>query len=37
MAWVNFFVHDFMDHANTDWQNYIAFELPEDDPLWGDV
>lgn len=35
MAWVNFFVHDFMNHQNDDWQNYIAIELPDDDPLWN--
>jgi hypothetical protein len=34
MAWVNFFVHDFMNHQNDDWQNFYAIPLPDNDPLW---
>jgi hypothetical protein len=34
MAWVNFFVHDFMNHENDDWQDFYAIPLPQDDPLY---
>jgi hypothetical protein len=35
MAWVNFFIHDFMDHANNDWNNPIVVPIPFDDPQYG--
>jgi len=36
MGWINFFVHDFMNHANSDWQYPYYVPVPEDDPLWSD-
>jgi hypothetical protein len=35
MAHVNFFVHDFMDHTNDDWQHPIAVPIDHDDPEYG--
>jgi hypothetical protein len=32
MAWVNWFVHDFMNHDNADWQAPYMFPLPANDP-----
>jgi hypothetical protein len=35
MAHVNFFIHDFMNHKNDDWNNPIAVPVPITDPVWG--
>jgi hypothetical protein len=34
-AWVNWFVHDFMNHDNSGWQDPYAIPLPVNDPYLG--